>query len=80
MVDLKDARRLRFEDWSVINPVHGSLQEALWTARYSLKNLTQGQAYLLCEAVESYKHLTAHPTTTKSIISQLRKIRREVLK
>lgn len=78
MNDFEQIRRLRFNEWSVINPLHDQLSEAMWVARYSLNNLTQSQAYLLCEAAEGYIHFTAHPTTTKSIIDQLRKVRRKV--
>lgn len=78
MENFEDKTVLRFEDWSMANPECTKLHDALWTARYNLNSLTQTQAYLLCEAVESYRHLTAHPTSTKSIIAQLRKVRRLV--
>jgi hypothetical protein len=74
------AQRIRFGEWSMTNPNHEPLHEALWIARYNLKNLTQTQAYLICAAVEDYLHLVAHPAPTQSIIDQLRKIRKEVKK
>ena len=76
--DIQAPVRLRFGDWSMTNPNYEPLHKALWIARYSLKNLTQTQAYLLCAAVEDYLHLVAHPATTKSIIEQLKKIRTAV--
>lgn len=76
--DIQAPARLRFGDWSMTNPDYTPLHEALWVARYNLNNLTQTQAYLLCAAVEDYLHLVAHPTTTKSVIEQLRKIRTAV--
>ena len=60
------------------NPNYEPLHQALWTARYDLKALSQTQAYLLCAAVEDYLHLVAHPVATKTIIAQLRKIRTAV--
>ena len=60
------------------NPNYEPLHEALWTARYDLKALSQTQAYLICSAVEDYLHLVAHPGTTNSIIKQLRIIRKAV--
>ena len=72
--------RLRFGEWSMTNPNYEPLHQALWTARYDLKNLTQTHAYLLCAAVEDYLHLVAYHGTTKSIIKQLRKIRTAVKK
>ena len=71
-------QRLRFDDWSMTNSEYEPLLEAMWTARYDLKGLTLTQAYLLVEACESYRHLVAHPTSTKSIIAQLRKVRRAI--
>jgi hypothetical protein len=68
----------RIDDWSMINPNYKPLVNALWTARYDLKRLTQDEAYLICQAAEDYCHLASHPASTKSIIKQLRKVRQAV--
>ena len=72
--------RIRFGEWSLSNPLYKPLHDALWSARYDLKNLTQTQAYLICSAAEDYLHLVSHPASTENIVSQLRRMRREVKK
>ena len=64
------------EQWSMTDPDYEPLHEAAHTARYSLANLTQTQAYILCSAFESYHHLMTHPCGTEYAISQLRAVRR----
>ncbi len=68
----------RPDGWSMTDPDFGPLHEAAHTARYSLKDLTQSQAYLLCSAFESYHHLMTHPSGTEYVISQLRAMRRSL--
>jgi hypothetical protein len=70
--------RLKFEDWSVIDPDWEPLAEALHTARYDLPRLTQSQAYDICEAAQCWLHFAAHPATNKLIFEQLRRVRRAV--
>ncbi len=64
------------ERWSMPDPEHGPLHEAMHTARYSLANLTQTQAWLLCSVAETYHHLMTHPCGTEYAVSQLRAVRR----
>jgi len=66
----------RPDGWSMPDPEYGPLGEAAHTARYSLANLTQSQAYLLCSAFETYHHLMTHPSGTEYAVHQLRAMRR----
>jgi len=67
---------LRLDGYSMPNPNHQPYSDALWTARYSLKNLTQTQAYLLCQLGETYITLMMHPAGTEAMIKKVRDVRR----
>lgn len=60
------------------DPEDEKLHEAMHTARYDLKRLTQDQAYRILSAAEAYVHLAAHPAGNKLIIDQLRRVRKAV--
>lgn len=68
----------RFKDWGAPDPDSEKLHEAMHAARYSLALLTQTQAYHILEAAEAYCHFAGHPTDTKSVLDQLRLLRRAV--
>ena len=67
-----------FEDWGAPNPDDPGLGEALHTARYDLANLTQTQAYRICEAAEAYRHFAGHVAPNRLIVPQLQKLRARV--
>ena len=58
------------------DPQYEALADAAHTARYSLANLTQVQAWLLCQVAETYHHLMTHPCGTEYAVGQLRAMRR----
>ena len=62
--------------YQMADPESEALDEAAHAARYDLAHLTQTQAYLLCQAVESYQHLCCHPMGTERAVVKLRRIRR----
>ena len=67
-----------FGDWQAPNPYDPGLTDALHTARYNLKALTRAEAFRILQAAEAYVHFASHPTTTASVIAQLRELRRVV--
>lgn len=67
-----------FKDWGAPDPDSKKLHEAMHTARYSLASLTQTQSYHILEAAEAYCHFAGHPADTKSVLDQLRLLRRAV--
>ena len=64
------------ERWSMPDPQDPGLADAAHTARYSLGNLTQVEAWRLCQVVEAYHHLMTHPCGTEYAVGQLRAMRR----
>lgn len=70
--------RLFFEGWSISDPEHEELHEALHTARYALQQLTQQQAYTVLAAAEAYIHLTTHPAGVSKMVDKLRSICRVI--
>ena len=70
--------RYFFEDWSVADPEDEKLLEAMHTARYNLEALTQDQSFRVLSAAEAFLHFASHPATNKSILNQLRLLRRAV--
>ena len=62
--------------YQMADPESEALDEAAHAARYNLAGLTQMQAFLLCQAVESYQHLCCHPMGTERAVVKLRRIRR----
>ena len=67
-----------FPEWSMSDPNNEHLHEAMHCARYSLRKLTQNQAYLILRAAEDYCHLAGHPASTKYILDQLRTLRKAI--
>ena len=70
--------RYFFEDWSVADPEDKKLLEAMHTARYNLEALTKDQSFRVLAAAEAFLHFASHPATNKSILNQLRLLRRAV--
>lgn len=70
--------RLVFEDWAMPDPNNESLIEALHALRWFPEEMTAGQRYLVGAAADAYLHLAAHPAPTKSVVAQLRQLRRAV--
>lgn len=69
---------LRMDGYTIADPESEALGEAMHRARYSLDQLTQGDAYLILGAAEAYIHLTTHPAGTERMVTKLRNIRRAV--
>jgi hypothetical protein len=67
-----------FDDWSITDPHDSELSDAMWTARHNQENLERNQLWKILRAAEDYCHFAGHPATTKSIIKQLRQVRRAV--
>ena len=67
---------IRFDGFTMADPESEELGEAMHTARYNLKGLTQAEAFLILGATECYLHLTTHPAGTEAMVRKLRLIRR----
>jgi hypothetical protein len=69
---------IRFEDWSMSDPDDNILSEALWKAIHNKVALSEIDMNRICRAASDFVHLAGHPATNKSIITQLRKLRKAV--
>jgi len=66
------------ERWQIPDPESDALHDAMHTARYNLKSLTQEEAYRLCEVASAYVYLLAECPTTTMAIEKVRTIRAAV--
>jgi len=78
MKPLRSSGLIWFENWSMSDPDDHTLNEALWTANHNRQALTKIDMNRICRAASDFVHLAGHPTTNKSVITQLRKLRKAV--
>lgn len=70
--------RLRFEDWSMTDPLSDELHAAMYCACHYFDQLTKSEMREILRAANSYIHLASHPVGTEAVIKQLRAVRRAV--
>lgn len=64
--------------YQMADPDTEAMAEAAHAARYNLAHMTQTQAFLLCQAFESYHHLCTHPMGTERAVVKLRRLRKAI--